>query len=67
MAIIKLIEVEAQSDKSWEDAVKSALAGASQTVRNIHKIHIKDFTAEVADNKITNFKIDATIAFRIDR
>lgn len=67
MAIVKLIEVEAQSEKSWEDATRSALEEAARTVRNIHEIHIKDFKATVQDNKITTFKIDATIAFRIDR
>ncbi len=67
MAITKLIEIEAQSKKSWEDATKNALVEASETVRNIQEIHIKDFKAEVQGNDIVNYKIDATIAFMIDR
>ena len=33
--IVKVIELLAQSDKSWEDAAQSAVTEASKTLRNI--------------------------------
>jgi len=35
MTILKVIEVLAQSNKSWEDAAQQAVKDASKTVRNI--------------------------------
>lgn len=67
MPIVKLIEVEAKSEKSWEEATQNALKEASETIRNIQSIHIKDLQAEVRNNEIVGYKIDATIAFEITR
>jgi dodecin len=38
MAIVKVIEVIASSEKSFDDAVKIALAEASKTIKNIDSI-----------------------------
>lgn len=35
MAVMKVIEVLANSDKSWEDATQKAVKEASKTVKNI--------------------------------
>ena len=43
--LLKVIELLAQSEKSWEDAAKAAVNEASQTLRNIRSIYIKDFKA----------------------
>ena len=42
MAIHKVIEVIAQSEKSWEDAAQSAVKDAGKTVKNIRSISIKN-------------------------
>jgi flavin-binding protein dodecin len=66
MSIVKVIEVLAQSDKSWEDAAQEALREASKTVRNIRSMYIKEFQACIEDNKITNYRVDAKISFLIE-
>ena len=35
MAVLKVIEVLANSEKSWEDATKNAVKQASKSVKNI--------------------------------
>ena len=35
MARLKVIEVLAESSKSWEDAVQTAVGRANETVRNV--------------------------------
>jgi len=67
MAIVKVIEILAQSPKSWEDAAQIALQEASQSVRGIQSIYIKDFQAEVENNKITNYRINAKVSFIVNR
>jgi flavin-binding protein dodecin len=66
MAIVKVIEVLAQSNQSWEDAAQQALTEASQTVRNIQSIYIKEFQAIVENNRIVNYRINAKISFLLD-
>jgi hypothetical protein len=66
MAIVKVIEILAESDTSWEDAAQRALDEASMTVRNIRSIYIKEMQAIVKDNKIDKFRIDAKISFLVD-
>ena len=64
--IVKVIEVLAQSDKSWEDAAQTAVAEASKTLRNIRSIYVKEFEAAVDNNKITQYRVNAKVSFEID-
>ena len=67
MALLKVIEVLAESDKSWEDAAKNAVSQASDSVRNIKSIYIENFEAAVKDNKISSYRINAKISFLLDK
>jgi len=64
--MLKVIEVLAESDKSWEDAASQAVTRASKSVHGIKSIYIKDMKAEVENNKITNYRINANISFTLD-
>jgi flavin-binding protein dodecin len=66
MALVKVIEVLAQSPQSWEDAARVAVAEASATVRNIRSIYIKDFEAKVADDAIVLYRVNAKISFVVE-
>ncbi len=63
--VVKVIEVLAQSNKSWEDAAQKAVTEAGKTVKNIKSIYIKDKSAKVVDNKIVKYRITAKISFEI--
>ena len=45
MAVLKVIEVLANSSKSWEDATNKALEQASKSVKNIRSIYINEQSA----------------------
>jgi hypothetical protein len=66
MAIVKVIEVLAQSEKGWEDAAQEALAQAKKSVRNITSMYIKEFQADVEDEQIKNYRVNAKISFLIE-
>lgn len=66
MALLDVIEVLTESDKSWEDAAQNAISIASKTVRNIKSIYIKEFEAVVENDKITKYRIDAKITFVLE-
>lgn len=63
MAMLKVIEVMAQSDKSWEDAAQTAVSVASKTVNDIKSIWIENFEAVVEDGKITKYRVDGKLSF----
>jgi flavin-binding protein dodecin len=65
MAIVKVIEVLAQSNQSWEHAAQEALREASKTVRNIEALYVKEMQATVENNQITNYRINAKISFLV--
>lgn len=66
MSMLKVIEVLAESDKSWEDAAHNAVAQAAQSVRNIKSIYIKDHDATVEGGKIQKYRINAKISFLLE-
>lgn len=66
MGILKVVEILAESSKSWEDAAQQAVAHAGKTIRNIKSIYVKEMEASVEDGKILKFRINAKISFMLD-
>lgn len=66
MSTLKVIEVLAESNKSWEDAAQEAVTTASKTVRNVKSIWIDNFEATVKDGKLESYRINAKVSFVLD-
>lgn len=66
MSMLKVIEVLAESDKSWEDAAQQAVTQASKSVRGIRSIYIKNLEATVQDNRISTYRINAKLSFSLE-
>ena len=66
MSMVKVVEVIAESKKSWSDAADKAVKQASDTVRNIKSLYVQDMQAKVENGKITSYRINAKISFVID-
>jgi dodecin len=64
--MLKVIEVLAESNKSWEDAAANAVTHAGRTVKGIKSIYIKDMQAKVENNKIVMYRINANISFALE-
>ncbi len=64
--VVKVIEVLAQSNKSWEDAANTAIKEASKSVKNIKSINIVNTSAKVEKNKIVKYRITAQISFVVN-
>ncbi len=65
MAVLKVIEVLANSSKSWEDATKKAVAHAAKSVKNIRSVYVQDQSASVDDGEITDFRVNVKITFEV--
>jgi flavin-binding protein dodecin len=67
MALVKVLEVLAESEKGWDDAARKAVAEAAQTVRGIHSVYVSEFQATVENNQIRNFRVNAKISFLLEK
>jgi len=64
--MLKVIEVLAESDKSWEDAAAQAVKRAGETLHGIKSIYIENFEAKVENNALVKYRINAKITFQLD-
>ncbi|MEL7267943.1 MAG: dodecin family protein [Bacteroidota bacterium] len=65
MAVLKVIEVLANSSESWEEATKNALEQASKSVKNIRSVYINEQSASVKDGKIDDYRVNVKITFEV--
>jgi flavin-binding protein dodecin len=63
MAVVKVIEILAQSPKGWEDAVREGFEEVSKTVQGIQSIYVQDLQAVVERGKITQYRVNAKVSF----
>ncbi len=67
MAIVRNIEVIAQSSKGFDDACQQAVTEASKTLRGIRSFWIKHAECIVENDKITKFRVNGKISFEVER
>ena len=65
MAVLKVIEVLSNSDKSWEDATKKAVRQASKSVKNIKSVYVNEQSAIVNGDDVTEFRVNLKITFEV--
>ena len=66
MAVLKVIEVLSNSDKSWEDATKKAVKHASKSLKNIRSVYVKEQSASVKDGEVNDFRVNVKITFEVE-
>lgn len=66
MSVIKVIEVLSESNVSWEDAAKQAVAKVSKTIHNVKSVYIKDHSVQVENGEIRSYRINAKVSFLLD-
>jgi flavin-binding protein dodecin len=65
-SVAKVIELIAESEKSWDEAARNAVVEASKTLKNIRSIWVDNMTAEVRDNKITMYRANVKVTFVLE-
>jgi len=66
MAIVKVIEVIASSENSFDEAIKNAVAEVSKTIKNIDSVYVKDFKCHVKDGNIISYGVICKVSFRVE-
>jgi flavin-binding protein dodecin len=65
MSVAKIIELIGASDLSWEDAVQDAVQKASETVEGITGVEVQNFTANVENDEVVEYKANVKLAFEV--
>jgi flavin-binding protein dodecin len=63
MAVAKTIELIAGSSKGFDDAVKTGIAKAAETVSGIEAAWIKDTKVTVANGQVSEWRVTLAITF----
>ena len=63
MSVAKTTEISATSKKSFEDALESGIARASETLDEIQGAWIEGFKVDVKDGKIDNYRVNMKVTF----
>lgn len=66
MSIIKVVEIMANSSQGWEDAAQNAVKHAAKTIKNIKSVYVKEQTAVVSGENITEYRVNVKISFVVD-
>ena len=66
MAVMKVIEILSNSNKSWEDATKKAVKHASKSIKNIKSVFVQSQSATVgANGEVDEFRVNLKITFEV--
>lgn len=63
MSVAKVVEITAESETSFEDAIRSGLQRAAQTIQHIEGAWIKEQKVRVSNGKIIGYRVDMKVTF----
>ncbi len=66
-SIYKIIDLVGTSPKSWEDAVNSVIAKASESIRDLRIAEVKDLDVKIEDGKIAAYRARVALSFKYEK
>jgi flavin-binding protein dodecin len=66
MSVAKMIEVSAESPKSFEDAIQHGITRASKTVHGIKSAWVKEQHVVIDNGKVALYRVDLKVTFVLD-
>ena len=66
MSVAKVIEINAESSKSFDDAVRKGIKTAAKTVHNIKGAWVKEQKVTVEDGKVVGYRVDMMVTFVLE-
>lgn len=66
MSVARVTEISSTSSTGFEDAIKSGLARAAETLRGISGAWIKEQNVMVDNNKISGYRVNMLVTFVLE-
>lgn len=64
--IYRVIEIVGTSEESIEDAIRSAIARASSTLRNLRWFEVTRTSGHIADGEVQHFQVTLKVGFTME-
>ncbi len=64
-SVYKIIEVVGTSSENYEEAIRRAIAKASETVKAINWFEVVEQRGAVRDGKVTEFQVILKVGFKL--
>ena len=64
--VYRLSEIVGSSEVGVDDAIRTAIAKASQTVRHIDWFEATEVRGQVVDGQVAHFQVTLKIGFRVE-
>lgn len=66
MSVARVTEISSTSTQSFEDAIQQGIARATKTLRGVRSAWIKEQEVQVANDKVTSYKVIMKITFILE-
>ncbi|WP_456410230.1 dodecin [Oceanithermus sp.] len=66
MAVYKKIELVGTSNESLEDAIRTAIKKASETLRHLDWFEVKEIRGKIGDGDVQSFQVVLQVGFKLD-
>lgn len=64
--VYKIIEVVGSSETGTDDAIRNAIAKASQTLKHLDWFEVVETRGHIANGKVAHFQVSLKIGFRLE-
>lgn len=66
MSVAKIIELTAQSDKSFDDAIQQGIAKAQDSVKNLKSAWVKDQEVLLNNGSVNGYRVNLKLVFAVE-
>ncbi|MFL6197563.1 MAG: dodecin family protein [Thermoanaerobaculia bacterium] len=66
MSVAKIIEISAESETSFEDAIREGIQRASKTVKQIKSAWVEDQLVDVEGDRVVRFRVHLKVTFVLE-
>ena len=64
--VYKHLELTGSSEKSIEDAIRTAVERAGRTIRNMHWFQVVDTRGQIAAGKVVRWQVTIKVGFTLE-
>jgi dodecin len=66
VAVARVTEISATSERSFEDAIEQGIARATRTLRNVKSAWIKEQRVDIEGDRIIEYQVNMLVTFVLD-
>ena len=64
--VYKIVELAGSSDKSYEDAIRNAVAKASETIRNLRWFEVTETRGHIDQGQVAHWQVVLKVGFTLE-